>query len=134
MKELSLTNRHIIVGIGCRRGTAAATIISAVREGLAMAGYGLDDVRCLASADVKADEAGLLEAARVLELPLSIISSAEIISKASAFNHSEFVNQKVGLPGVSEPAALLAGRSTQLLLPKTIIHGLTIAIARENSM
>ena len=64
MKQLSRPNRHIIVGIGCRRGTAAATIISSVREGLAMAGYGLDDVRCLASADVKADEAGLLEGLR----------------------------------------------------------------------
>lgn len=134
MADMALTHKNIIVGIGCRRGTPASTIVSAITAGLEMAGYGLDAVSCLASADVKADEIGLLEASRILELPLSIISSDEINSKAHAFNHSEFVNQKVGLPGVSEPAALLAGRSTQLILPKTIIHGLTIAIARENSM
>jgi cobalt-precorrin 5A hydrolase len=33
---------------------------------------------------------------------------------------------------VAEPVALLAGRRTQLILPKTIIKSVTVAIAREN--
>jgi cobalt-precorrin 5A hydrolase len=42
------------------------------------------------------------------------------------------VQEKVNLPAVAEPAALLAGRRTRLLLPKTVYHGVTVAIARES--
>ncbi len=42
------------------------------------------------------------------------------------------VEEKVAVPAVAEPVALLAGRRTELLLPKTIINSVTVAIAREN--
>jgi len=124
--------KRVIVGIGCRRGTAAERIMAAITEGLHLAGCQIEQVRLLASVDLKADEAGLLEAARALGLPLRIISSDEIRNTAHRFNHSDFVQAKVSLPAVAEPAALLAGRRTQLLLPKTILQGVTIAVAQED--
>ena len=89
-------------------------------------------VRVLASADVKADEPGLLEAARRLGVPLRLVAAEEIAASPRAFARSEFVQEKVDLPAVAEPAALLAGRRTRLLLPKTVYHGVTVAIARES--
>lgn len=124
--------KRLIVGIGCRRGTPSQTIIAAVTEGLALAGHRPDQVRLLASADLKADEAGLLEAAEQLDIPLRLIAGDEIRANGRLFAHSVFVEDKVALPAVAEPAALLAGRRTQLILPKTIIKGVTVAIAREN--
>jgi cobalt-precorrin 5A hydrolase len=124
--------KALIVGVGCRRGTAADTIITAVTEGLALVGHLPQEVRLLASADLKADEAGLLEASERLDIPLRLISGAEIRASGRLFTHSTFVEDKVALPAVAEPAALLAGRRTQLILPKTIIKSVTIAIAREN--
>jgi cobalt-precorrin 5A hydrolase len=124
--------KNLIVGVGCQRGTPAETIIAAITEGLALVGHLPQEVRLLASADLKADEAGLLEAAEQLAIPLRIISSAEIRACGRLFAHSTFVKDKVALPAVAEPAALLAGRRTQLILPKTIIKSVTIAIAREN--
>jgi cobalt-precorrin 5A hydrolase len=126
--------KDLIVGVGCRRGTAAEAIVRAVREALTRAGADLARVRLLASADIKADEPGLLQAARELGVPLRLIASEEIANAAKAFEHSEFVSEKVGLPAVAEPAALLAGRRTQLLLAKTIQSGVTVAIAREGSL
>ena len=123
--------KDLIVGVGCRRGTAAGAIVRAVREALARAGADQARVRLLASADIKADEPGLLQAARELELPLRLIASEEIANSTRALEHSEFVREKVGLPAVAEPAALLAGRRTQLILPKTVLNGVTVAIARE---
>jgi cobalt-precorrin 5A hydrolase len=125
--------KDIIVGVGCRKGTPAAHIVEAVRRALHLAGADLSLVRLLASADVKAEEPGLLEAARLLDAPLRLIASGEIRASLRAFAQSEFVKRKVGLPAVAEPCALLAGRRTRLLLPKTIIYGVTVAVARECS-
>jgi len=124
--------KNVIVGVGCRRGTPADTIVAAITEGLSLAGHHPGEVRYLASADLKADEAGLLEAAERLDIPLRLISGAEIRANGRNFNTSAFVQDKVALPAVAEPAALLAGRRTQLILPKTIIKNVTVAIAREN--
>jgi cobalt-precorrin 5A hydrolase len=123
--------RNIIVGVGCRRGTAASAIVAAVGEALAMADCEPSQVRVLASADIKAEEAGLWEAAIALDLPLRLISADDIRHTVREFQHSEFVEQKVDLPAVAEPAALLAGSRTQLLLPKQVLHGVTVAVARE---
>jgi cobalamin biosynthesis protein CbiG len=61
-----------------------------------------------------------LLAAKRLGLELRFIAAEEIRSTTKQFRHSPFVARKVNLPAVAEPAALLAGRRTQLILPKTI--------------
>jgi cobalt-precorrin 5A hydrolase len=124
--------KDLIVGVGCRRGATADAIASAVREALATAGCDLAQVRLLASAAIKAHESGLIEAAQRLGVPLRLIAPDEIRGSGRDFGRSEFVQDKVDLPAVAEPAALLAGRRTQLILPKTIYNGVTVAIARES--
>jgi cobalt-precorrin 5A hydrolase len=123
--------KNIIVGVGCRRGVPAGRIEAAVLAALLEAGVGLEAVRFIASADVKAREAGLIEAAAHLGVPLRIIASETIRTFAGAFEGSAFVMEKVNVPAVAEPAALLAGRRTSLLLPKRKFAGVTIAVARE---
>jgi len=126
--------KSLTVGVGCRRGTPAAPIVGAIREALDRVGASPGDVRFLASADLKSDEAGLIEAASELGLALRFISADEICSTAKDFCHSDFVANKVNLPAVAEPSALLAGRRTTLILNKTIINGVTVAVARENCL
>ena len=125
--------KDLIVGVGCRRGAEADAIVAAVEEALAAAGCELARVRMIASADLKAEEAGLLAAAQRLGVPLRLVASEELRNTTREFQRSPRVQEKVNLPAVAEPAALLAGRRTQLLLPKTTLHGVTVAIARENS-
>lgn len=125
--------KSVIVGVGCRKGIAADHIETSIRAALETAGASLDDVRLLATADVKRREPGLLEAAGRLNVPLRVISSEEIRRCERSFVRSSFVQEKVGLPAVAEPAALLAARRTQLLLPRQTYNGVTIALARENS-
>ena len=126
--------KDLVVGVGCRRGTAAEAIVAAVGLALAAVSADVGQVRLLASADVKGDEAGLREAALRLGVPLRLVGSEEIAASPREFARSEFVQEKVNLPAVAEPAALLAGRRTRLLLPKTVYHGVTVAIARESSL
>lgn len=124
--------KDIIVGVGCRKGVSDAKIKAAVRAALEEAGVSLEAVRLIASADVKAREPGLIKAAAELGVPFRVIASATIRTFAGAFEPSAFVMEKVNVPAVAEPAALLAGRRTSLLLPKRKYDGVTVALARES--
>ncbi len=124
--------KRLIVGIGCRRGTDSEGIVSAVRTVLKDADLDIAEVRLLASADIKADENGLLGASRELGVPIRFISSEGIRNSTREFEHSEFVKGKVNLPAVAEPCALLAGRRTTLLVPKKKFDGITVAVAGES--
>jgi len=126
--------KTLIVGIGCRRGIESAQIVQAVGKTLKEAGLDLTQVRLLASADIKADEAGLLAAARELGVPLRFISSDELRRCVLDFQQSDFVEEKVNLPAIAEPSALLAGRRTKLLVRKTIHDGVTVAVAEESCL
>ncbi len=124
--------KNLIVGIGCRRNAPVSSIVEAVRQAFLKVNGRLESVRFLASIDLKRDEVGLLEAATQLGVPLRFIASQDVRTCHLDFEHSAFVEEKVAVPAVAEPVALLAGRRTELLLPKTIINSVTVAIAREN--
>lgn len=126
--------KNIIVGVGCRKGIERDKIKAAIRTSLSEAGVTLDEVRFIATAEVKAHEPGLIEAALGLGVPLRVIPADTIRTYAGAFEASEFVMEKVKLPAVAEPAAMLAGRRSQLIQRKKNYNGVTIALARENSM
>jgi cobalt-precorrin 5A hydrolase len=76
-----------------------------VETALKESSLGINQVRYLTSADIKADEEGLIEAAKRLEVPLRFIASQEIRTTIKAFEHSEFVKKKVNLPAVAEASA-----------------------------
>lgn len=123
--------KEIIVGVGCRKGVTSQAVVHAVRSTLTDLGLTPEDVRLMATADIKAGEEGLHQAARELGIPLKIVSSEEIRQCIKDFSKDRFVEDKVGLAGVCEPAALLAGRKTLLVSGKKKYPGVTVAVARE---
>jgi cobalt-precorrin 5A hydrolase len=124
--------KKVIVGVGCRRGVKSEKIVAAIQAALKEADLNLPQVRLISSASIKADEEGLLAAARELGVPLRFMTAEEIRMSVREFDHSLFVEEKVNLPAVAEPCALLAGRRTRLVLPKRIYDGITIALAEES--
>jgi cobalt-precorrin 5A hydrolase len=125
--------KDLIVGIGCRKGVASGDIVKAIRETIAEAKLDLGKIRLLSSVNKKSHEPGLLSAAQTLGLHLRFIPHEEIRNFKLAFRRSTFVEEKINVPAVAEPCALLAGRRTQLIVPKRIFPGVTIAVARESS-
>ncbi|MCK4502180.1 MAG: cobalamin biosynthesis protein, partial [Desulfuromonadales bacterium] len=77
--------KDLIVGIGCRKGKSENDILQALEEVLSAEKLSLLRVRYLATADVKAAETGLLQAAATLDIPLRIISSDRIRSCQRSF-------------------------------------------------
>ncbi|RMF89666.1 MAG: cobalamin biosynthesis protein CbiG [Planctomycetota bacterium] len=125
-------SKTLIVGIGCRRGVAAETILEILDDGLTQAGRRREEIRFLATADIKADEPGIRIVAERIGTPLRIISSNAIRECRRAVSVSKTAVEKVGLPAVAEPTALLAGRRTKLLIPVIKKQGVALAIAEES--
>jgi len=50
------------------------------------------------------------------------------------FSPSKVAVKHLCLPGVAEPSALLAGTRTKLILPRTIIRGVAVALAKESQV
>ncbi len=126
--------KTVIAGVGCRRGVDCETITQTIKQAIESVGKKICDLRLIASVDIKHDEEGLLEAAKYLDVPIRFISSETIRNSVRDFERSSFVQEKVNLPAVAEPAALLAGRRTELLLAKQINQGVTVALATERCM
>lgn len=124
--------KDIIAGVGCRKGAAPRDIIQALEHALSRAGVLMNRIRLMASADIKRNEEGLIEASRALGIPLYFVPGESIRNMPFKLSVSKFVQDQVGLPGVAEPCALLAGRNTRLILGKTVCKNVTIALAREN--
>ncbi|MBI5416412.1 cobalamin biosynthesis protein [Candidatus Poribacteria bacterium] len=125
------TNKKIIIGIGCRRNISKEAVISAIKDSLNRIKCSIDKIKCAATVDLKINEKGLIEACIELNIPLRIISSYTIKNFAGNYERSSFVKEKIGIEGVSEPCALIAGRNAKLILKKQIMNSVTVAIARE---
>lgn len=114
----------IALGLGCDRGTPAATIALCIDEALAACGKTLADVQAVGSIDLKADEAGLLQVIaengwRCLFYPAAELAAVDVP------NPSETVRKYTGTPSVSEASALLAANADQsyLLIEKHKLRG-----------
>ena len=126
--------KDIIIGLGCKATASAGEIKGAVMEGLKISGQPLERVRLLATIKERAELPEVVKAAQELGIPLRVFSREEITTCAKEYTRSKFVEEKMGIGGVCEPAALLAGRKTRLILKKQKLSGVTIAIAQENLM
>ena len=124
--------KDIIIGIGCKRGIGSNEVKDAINSALADADVSIDRVRLAGTVDLKADEVGLLSALDELGIPLLVVSRSEIDTCAKDYSKSDFVIEKIGVGGVAEPAALISGRKTKLILKRQKYPGITVAIAQEN--
>jgi cobalt-precorrin 5A hydrolase len=121
--------KPLTLGIGCRRGKSVAAIEAAVR--LALDGTPLDQVREVATIDLKADEAGLLAFCRDHALPLRVIARTDVAARAWVGRASDWVRQNVGVAGVCEPCALIASPRGRLITGKTTLDGVAVAIVAD---
>lgn len=134
-KVLFLRPRNLVAGIGCRKGVGAETVKSALFCALSLAGRSAASLRALATIERRSGEEGLQEVARELGLPLAAFTAEEInnlLEKAPHLSRSSFVKERIGVEGVCEPTALLAAPRGQLILGKTRVGGVTVALAEES--
>lgn len=113
----------VVVGLGARRGVASSEVMEAVARALESAGRGIDEIRVMATAEIKRDETGIAEAAEEMCCPVVYLDD-EVINAQSPTTESRA--SSLGLVGVAEPAALAL--SERLIMPKKVYGRVTVAL------
>lgn len=117
LPQVVLHPRSLVVGVGASRGVTAEEVLGLVHDALADAGLSPHSLRCLATVDAKAEEQGLVEAARTLGVEL-LTFGADALAAVPVPNPSAAPLAAVGTPSVAEAAAVLGADGGELLLPK----------------
>jgi len=137
--------RVLWVGVGCERGTPKTVIEQALQTTLQQYQLAESAIAGIATIELKADEAGILELAQNRNFPLKIYS-AEELNQVTVPNPSTVVAQEVGTGSVAEAAALKAAQASsierkqeipQLLVSKQVFKAdsgaVTLAVARSET-
>ncbi|CAL9644192.1 Siroheme synthase [Streptomyces sp. enrichment culture] len=114
-REAVLRPPTLVVGVGASKGAPVEEVLGLVGNALREAGLSAASVAELATVDAKAEEAGIVEAARRLGVPL-VTYSAQELAGIDVPNPSDAPLTAVGTPSVAEAAALVGGG--ELLVPK----------------
>ena len=132
----------LVVGMGASRGVSTDEARRLLDEALQDAGLAIESVAAIATAQIKGDEQALIDLAHQLGVPL-VTHSAAALGQVTVPNPSEVVRAAVGVPSVSEAAALLGARecldgpgqsgqtTADLIVTKTASAMATVAIARH---
>ncbi|MDQ0747533.1 cobalt-precorrin 5A hydrolase/precorrin-3B C17-methyltransferase [Streptomyces africanus] len=114
-REVVLRPPSLVVGVGASKGAPAEEVLGLIEGVLREAGLSAASVAELATVDAKAEEPGIVEAARRLGVPLVTYSAGEL-AEVDVPNPSDAPLAAVGTPSVAEAAALVRGG--ELLVPK----------------
>ena len=124
------------VGIGCERGTSKELITTAIEETCKNYHLATEAIAGIASIDLKADEAGIIEVCQQRNLVFKTYNAQQLDS-VDVPTPSDVVRQEVGTASVAEAAAIEAGKN--LLVSKQIFKSdaqpgaVTIAIAKADT-
>ncbi|WP_320201078.1 cobalamin biosynthesis protein [Agrobacterium sp. rho-13.3] len=118
----------IVAGIGCRKGASADAIIAALEQVSRAHSVKIDFI---ATAPIKADEPGLMEAATRLGLAFVVVAQADFEDAGGrTTTQSETSLKHSGSPSLSEASALAAlGTGSRLVAPRMVMGDITVALA-----
>lgn len=129
---LVLRPPSLAVGMGCNRNTTSEEMQNLLGEVFDRFKLSLKSIATLASVDLKADETGLLELARQLNLDLTCFTRKQLEQIENVPTPSAVVNKHIGVNSVCEAAAILGARMGCLIVPKQKSLNATLAIARRD--
>lgn len=121
--------KPLVLGIGCRKAVRAEQIDAAVTA--ALGDLELTSVRHVATIDLKRNEPGLLEFCKRHDLPLLVLSAGDIRARGWVTEPSAWVKAVTGADGVCEPCALISSLRGKLLVSKTVLDGVAVAVASD---
>ena len=132
----------LVAGVGCRQGVDVKHLRGLVEDTLEKYGLARQSVAKIATADIKADESGIIELAKSLGVPLDTHTADELNAccerAASSVEGTaqlrrptpSAARELLGVFGVSEPAAMLTAGADGLVVPRTKSDRATVAVAR----
>lgn len=123
----------IALGLGCERDTPPDMLLAHAKHAIEQAGVDISAVAVIASIDLKMDEPAMHAVGAELGIPVRFFA-ANVLRRLGPklLTPSAVVQREVGVPGVSEAAALAAaGPGATIILPKLKGARVTAAAARS---
>lgn len=120
--------RSLVAGIGSRRGVGLEELELLLNRTFAAFDLSPKSVGCIATAELKRDEAAITRLAERLGVPVRYFGADELNAMPGPSGASES-QRLLGIVGVAEPAALLASRG-EIVVPKVRSESATLAVAR----
>ena len=120
--------RSLVVGIGSRRGVDVMEVEGLLRDTFAAEELAVGSIGCIATAELKRDEAAIGLVAERLGVPVRYFGADELNGMPGPSGASES-QRLLGIVGVAEPAALLASGG-EIVVPKVRSAAATLAVAR----
>ena len=130
---LMVRPRVITLGVGCNRGTGADEIMEVIGRAFEAGGLSPLCLTAMASIDVKADEEGILEAAKRFGVPISFYTKDQLSGTKGIVSPSAAALKHVGTVSVCEAAAIQVSKMGPLVVPKVKNANVTAALARVSS-
>ena len=122
--------RSLVLGVGSRRGVELEELKLLLHRTFAAFDLSTNAIRCIATAELKRDEAAIGQLAERLGVPVQYFGADELNSMPGPSGASES-QRLLGIVGVAEPAALLASGG-DIVAPKVRSAAATLAVARIN--
>ena len=126
--SVQLKPKNLVLSMGCRRNTTVLELNDFAMKSLKIFGYSSNCLVELTSAWIKADEQGLIELSKRLEIPFTTHAKETILGVSGQFEGSEFVQKTLGVPCVSEPCGYLSSQQGQCLIHKRKHNGMTLSL------
>ncbi len=113
------------VGVGFRKDAGVEEILHAINRALEEVGFSIGDVRVIATVESKKGSE-IVEVADRLKKPLIFVKASDL----NSMDLRETKGKMIGVKNVAEGCAIYTSSSGELLLPKRVYGGVTVAIAR----
>lgn len=129
---LNLIPKIVSVGVGCRKGTNCEVIYNGIKTVLQQNCISHFAVKSLNSIDLKKEETGIIKTAKIFKVPFNVYTKDELNEIEGEFTESNFVKKISGVDSVCERAAIMGSISKKLIIKKTIVNSVTVAIAIDD--
>ena len=127
-RYLVLRPKILSVGVGCNRNTDVQEIFASVKDIFFKFNLSINSIDNIATIEAKADEQGILDLIKILNIPVRFFSREELDRAGSVPTPSEVVKKHMGVASICEAAAILASNRGKLLIPKQVMKNVTVAV------
>ncbi len=127
-RHVQLIPKHLVLGIGCRKGISYEHIHASVNRFMMEAGYYEEAIGMVASIDLKREEEGIVKWAEHKQVPFVTYTAADLDDVMDKFEGSRFVQSVTGSRGVCMPAGYIASNYGECVVKKQVDNGVTLSL------
>ena len=131
--KVRLFRKNLIVSMGCKRNTSTEALVKFIKESFRKKNLSIHSIKKIVSIDLKKNEIGFIETAKLLDAPFETIAKKQIETIENKFQGSAFVKQAIGVSCVSEPCGAIASNNGHQLIKKKSKSGMTLSVWEDKN-